>query len=251
MIKAIVLDDEQHCVESLCLDLERYCPEVDVVAAMTSVKDCLAEVKKVKPDLLFLDIEMPWMNGFEFIDFLQPIDFEVIFVTAYDSYALKAFRASAVDYLMKPVDKNDLIEAVNKVISRKSDQSGSADHMKQLLDQYFSRQKSHKITIPDKDGQTFISLEKIIYIEASSNYSNIHLEDGTTNLVTMTLKHMHQKLNDERFVRVHHSFIINMDHVFQYIKSEGGYLVMTDQSKIPISRSKRSEIKEIIESEFH
>lgn len=250
-IKAIVLDDEKHCVESLCLDIERYCPEIEVVAALISAKECLSAIKRLKPDLLFLDIEMPWMNGFELLEYLYPTDFEVIFVTAYDSYAVQAFRASAVDYLMKPVDKNDLCDAVNKVKGRIAN-DGLSDQVRirSLLDNYFSKKKVSKIALPDKDGQKFVELDEIMYVEASSNYSNLHLTTGDNLLVTLTLKHIEGKLDDERFVRVHHSFIINMDHVMQYVKSDGGYLVMTDGSQVPISRSRRSDVREIIETEF-
>lgn len=250
-VKAIVLDDEKHCVESLCLDIERYCPEVEVVAALTSAKECLSAIKKLRPELLFLDIEMPWMNGFELLEYLYPTDFEVIFVTAYDSYAVQAFRASAVDYLMKPVDKNDLIDAVEKVKTRISNNGRTEQaHIRTLLDDYFSKRKVSKIALPDKDGQKFVELDQIMYVEASSNYSNLHLADGNTLLVTLTLKHIDSKLDDERFIRVHHSFIINMDHVTQYVKSDGGYLVMKDGSQVPISRSKRPGLRELIETEF-
>ncbi len=251
MIKAIILDDEQHCVDSLFLDLERYCPEVHIVHALTSSKDCLTAIRKESPDLLFLDIEMPWMNGFELLDFLHPIDFEVIFVTAYDSYAVQAFRASAADYLMKPIDRSDLIDAVKKVKSRiEQGNSSTQIDMKTMLDNYFMGQKVQKIMLPDKDGQKFVELDSIMYVEAMSNYAKLHLINGDSILVTLTLKNIEQRLEGARFIRVHHSFIINMDHVSQYVRTDGGYLVMANQAKIPISRSRRSDIKEIIKAEF-
>lgn len=251
-IKAIVLDDEKHCVESLVLDIQRYCPEIEVVAELTSAKECLNAIKRLNPDLLFLDIEMPWMNGFELLEFLYPTEFEVVFVTAYDSYAVQAFRTSAVDYLMKPVDKKDLIDAVEKVRARLAPDN-STDHarIRNLLDNYFSRKKINKISLPDKDGQKFIEMDDILYVEASSNYSNLHLINTNNILVTLTLKNIESKLTDERFVRVHHSFIINLDHVTQFVKADGGCLVMSDGSEVPISRSKRSAVRGIIDSEFN
>ncbi len=250
-IRTFILDDEQHCVESLTLDVKKYCPDLKIIQSFTSVKDALKQLKKVEIDLLFLDIEMPWMNGFELLDLLQPFDFEVIFITAYDSYAVKAFRASAIDYLMKPVDHDDLVEAVNKVKSKiASKETQSGDQIQNLLDQYFSNMKNDKISLPDIEGQKFIILSDIIYVEALSNYAKIHMKNGTSHMVSLTLKNIAEKIKDQRFVRVHHSYFINLEHVIQYLKADGGSLVMTNKIQIPISRSRKAALKNIIETQF-
>ena len=250
MIKAILIDDEPHCLESLTLDLQKYCPEVDILKALSSSKDGLKYIKKTKPDLLFLDIEMPWMNGFELLEYLSPIDFEVIFVTAYDSYAVNAFKVSAVDYLMKPIDKEDLKSAVAKVKKKLMAKDMGNDKIHHLLDQYFNSKSQKKIVFPEKDRQKFVDPNHIIAVKAESNYSQVILENESPLTLSITLKSIEEKLDGLSFMRVHHSYLVNMDKVSQYVKSDGGYLIMSDNSMIPISRSKKSELKSFLESDY-
>jgi two-component system LytT family response regulator len=245
MIRTVILDDEKHCIESLRLDLTKYCPEVDIVAACTSSKEGLQAIKKHKPDLVFLDIEMPWMNGFELLDLLQPVDFDVIFVTAYDSYALKAFRVSAVDYLLKPISKDDLISAVQRVL-KKVNESGT-ERIQALLDDYFTRQHQNRITIPEKDGYQFLDIPSILYAESDGNYSRIHIKDKPALFISMTLKDFEQKVAGNNFCRVHHSYLVNLDNVDKYVRSDGGYLVMKNGAIVPVSRAKKSELKAVIQ----
>lgn len=245
MIRAIILDDEKHCIESLKLDLTKYCPEVDIVTSCTSSKEGLQAIKKHKPDLVFLDVEMPWMNGFELLDLLQPIDFDVIFVTAYDSYALKAFRVSAMDYLLKPISKDDLIQAVQRVL--KTAGNAGTERIHALLDDYFSRQHQSRITIPEKDGYQFIDIPIILYAESDGNYARIHLLEKPSLFISMTLKDLEQKLNGNSFCRVHHSYLVNLDNVEKYVRSDGGYLVMKNGAIVPVSRAKKNELKAVIQ----
>ena len=245
MIRAVILDDEKHCVESLQLDLARYCPEVDVIASCTSSKEGLQAIKKLKPDLVFLDVEMPWMNGFELLELLQPIDFDVIFITAYDSYALKAFRVSAVDYLLKPISKEDLVQAVQR-IDHKYTQQGT-ERIQALLDGYFSKGNKDRITIPERDGYQFIDVADILYVESDGNYARIHRLDKDPLLVSMTLKDVGQKLTDNNFCRVHHSYLANLDNVDRYVRTDGGYLVMKNGAIVPVSRAKKSELKAVLQ----
>ena len=250
MIKAILIDDEPHCLESLTLDLQKYCPEVEIIKTLSSSKEGLKYIKKVKPDLLFLDIEMPWMNGFELLEYLSPIDFEVIFVTAYDSYAVNAFKVSAVDYLMKPIDKEDLKSAVAKVQKKLSAKDMGNDKIHHLLDQYFNSKAQKKIVFPEKDRQKFVDPNDIIAVKAESNYSQVFIENENPLTLSITLKAIEEKLSGLSFMRVHHSYLVNMDKVSQYVKSDGGYLIMSDNSMIPISRSKKSELKTFLESDY-
>lgn len=250
MIKAILIDDEPHCLESLSLDLAKYCPEIEVCKALSSSKDGLKYIKLIKPDLLFLDIEMPWMNGFEMLEYLHPIDFEVIFVTAYDSYAVNAFKVNAIDYLMKPIDREDLKTAVTKVKNKLMSNGGSNDKIHLLLDQYFNSKSQKKIVFPEKDRQKFVDPSQIISVKAESNYSRVILEGESPLTLSITLKSIEEKLEGLSFMRVHHSYLVNMDKVTQYVKSDGGYLIMSDNTMIPISRSKKSDLKTFLESDF-
>ena len=250
MIKAILIDDEPHCLESLSLDLAKYCPEIEVCKTLSSSKEGLKYIKKLKPDLLFLDIEMPWMNGFELLEYLSPIDFEVIFVTAYDSYAVNAFKVNAVDYLMKPIDREDLKSAVAKIKAKLFTKEPENDKIHHLLDQYFSSKSQKKIVFAEKDRQKIVNPNDIISVKAESNYSQVMLAGEKPLTLSITLKSIEEKLEGMGFMRVHHSYLVNMDRVSQYVKSDGGYLIMNDNSMIPISRSKKSELKTFLESDY-
>ncbi|MDF1695940.1 MAG: LytTR family DNA-binding domain-containing protein [Saprospiraceae bacterium] len=251
MIKAILIDDEPHCLESLSLDLAKYCPEVEIIKMLSSSKDGLKYIKRANPDVLFLDIEMPWMNGFELLEYLSPIDFEVVFVTAYDSYAVNAFKVSAVDYLMKPVDRHDLKSAVDKVKAKLVSKNGNNDRIHSLLDQYFNSKTNQKIVFSEKDRQKFVDPNHIISVKAESNYSKVILEGQKPLTLSITLKAIEEKLEGMGFMRVHHSYLVNMNKVSQYVKSEGGYLVMSDNTIIPISRSKKPNLKTFLERDFN
>lgn len=244
MIRAIIIDDEKHCVESLQIDLQKNCPDVEVVAACHSSKEGMQQIKTLKPDLVFLDIEMPWMNGFELLDMLKPIDFDVIFVTAYDSYAIQAFKVSAVDYLLKPIDSSSLIDAVARVKSRK--ENNTLGHLENLLANHFKPNNSKRISVPEKDMHHFIELSDIIFLESEGNYTRIFIESGDPIFVSMTLKSMEEKINDNQFVRTHQSYLVNSIKISKYIKSDGGYLILNNGKVIPVARSKRNEVKALL-----
>ena len=250
MIKAILIDDEQHCLESLSMDIEKYCPDIQICKTLSSSKDGLRYIKTIKPDLVFLDIEMPWMNGFEMLEYLQPLDFEVIFVTAYDSYAIHAFKVNAIDYLMKPIDQIDLVSAVEKVKQKLLKNENNHEQIQALINQYFNSKKQQKIIFSEKDRQKFINPDTIIYIMAESNYSTVYMENSSPLTLSVTLKSIEDKLENLNFLRIHHSYLVNMDKVKEYVKSDGGYLIMSDQSIVPISRSKKSILKTKLSNEF-
>ena len=250
MIKAILIDDEQHCLESLSMDIEKYCPDIQICKTLSSSKDGLRYIKTIKPDLVFLDIEMPWMNGFEMLEYLQPLDFEVIFVTAYDSYAIHAFKVNAIDYLMKPIDQIDLVSAVEKVKQKLLKNENNHEQIQALINQYFNSKKQQKIIFSEKDRQKFINPDTIIYIMAESNYSTVYMENSSPLTLSVTLKSIEDKLENLNFLRIHHSYLLNMDKVKEYVKSDGGYLIMSDQSIVPISRSKKSILKTKLSNEF-
>lgn len=238
MIDAIVVDDEPYCCESLVNLLGRYCPEVRVIKVCYSGEQALIMIKEHSPQLMFLDIEMPAMNGFELLEKLPEISFELIFTTSYDQYAIKAFRFSALDYLLKPIDRDELQRAVQKVLDR--DQRPTLQQVDILLKKLNeSTIKINKIAIPTVEGLHLIPITSIISCTSESNYTILKLKEGQKIVTTRILKEIQEMLEEYSFLRVHHSYIVNLNEVIKYIKGEGGHLIMSDGTAIDVSRSRK------------
>jgi two-component system LytT family response regulator len=236
MLKTIVIDDEQDAVDFLCGALRMYCPEADVVGSATNICDGHKEISTKMPDLVLLDIAMPSGNGFELLNLLPDRNFEVIFVTAYNEYAIKAFRYSAIDYLLKPVDISELVHAVRKI--RISTVTPRLNNIKMLLDNLkFGSPK--KISIPTSMGFEYILIDDILRIEAQRSYCCFYMSGKRKYLVSRCLNDYHQLLEDRRFFRVHNSHLINLKHVKSYARTDGGFVEMADSSQVPVSRAKK------------
>jgi len=236
-IKAIIVDDETFCCESLAVLLNNYCPQVQIVDICHSGSSALKSIREKQPDLLFLDIEMPQMNGFDLLEKLSTINFELIFTTSYDQYAIKAIRFSALDYLLKPIDREELQKAVNKVSHRLHH---PVPLQLEILLQKLKRPASiQKIALPTMEGLQMIPVDSIISCSSDSNYTIFFLKDKQKLIASRTLKEIDEMLSDYNFLRVHHSYLVNLSEVNKYIKGEGGYLVMSDGSNIDVSRSKK------------
>jgi two-component system LytT family response regulator len=242
MIKAILIDDEVHCLDTLNILLNDYCPEVQVVAQCLSGKKALDAIEKFKPELVFLDIEMPMMNGFELLEQFKQIPFAVIFTTSYDQYAIKAIRFSALDYLLKPIDPKELITAVHKVNAQKN--PPTTEQFRMLLDQIHHKESGFtKIAVPTAEGFELIPADQVIRCEADDNYTHLFLKNKNKIIACRTLKEMEEQLQDfSFFIRVHHSYLVNMNEVTKYIRGEGGYLVMNDGSTVNVSRSRKETL---------
>jgi len=238
MITAIIVDDEPYSCETLVTLLERYCPDVKVLDICYSAASALKSINEQKPQLLFLDIEMPHMNGFEMLEKLPEIDFELIFTTSYDQYAIKAIRFSALDYLLKPIDQDDLRKAVQKVANNSNHVS---DQQIKILLQKLNHPTIavNKIAIPTMEGLQMIFVESIISCAADRNYTVIMLKNGQKIIASRTLKELEEVLEDYSFTRVHHSYLVNLNEVDKYIKGEGGYLLMSNGTNIDVSRSRK------------
>lgn len=241
MIKAIIIDDETPCIESLYLDIKKYCPEIEVVAKCPGAKDGLLAIKKYNPDLVFLDIEMPWMNGFELIEALEVVNFNIIFTTAYDKFAVRAFRISAIDYLLKPIGRDDLIAAVSKLL-KKEEGGIESDHLEVLLQNVHQPNKPNRIALSTKEGLNFVEIDNIIYCEADGNYTVIYLEGGIKNLLTKPLKEVQNQLDDMDFCRIHNSFLINLNKIKRYVRGDGGYVIMNNDANLSVSRTKKEDL---------
>lgn len=239
MIKAVLIDDEQHCIDTMTMLLDNYCPQVKVVSAVQSGQEGLAAIAKYNPDVVFLDIEMPVMNGFEMLEHFPSIPFAVVFATSYDQYALKAIRFSALDYLLKPIDAKELISAVHKIESTKN--PPLPEQYRMLFSQVRNRGEGFsRIAVPTLEGFDFVPYEQLISCEADDNYTHLHLTPKGKITACRTLKEMEELLQEfPSFVRVHHSWIVNLNEVKKYIRGEGGYLIMNDGSTINVSRSRK------------
>jgi len=244
-IKAIVIDDEQNGRENLCSTLEKYFPGIVLVAEADSMLSGIEAIQKYSPDLLFLDIEMPGGNGFKVLEFFTDQPFDVIFVTAYDHYAIQAIRFSALDYILKPINLLDLRSAVNRYMQRK-------DRDQRVLDQFLKNAGSalpeKKIALATGDKIECCKVGQIIRCQSDGNYTNFHFANGTTLLVSKTLNDFEEILEGYGFIRTHKAHLVNLMFVRSFHKNDGGYLKMTDDTSVPVSRRKKEEILERLKS---
>ncbi len=241
MIRALIIDDEEYCYEALETLLQTCCPEVEVLGHYSNGVDGMAAIIQKQPDLVFLDVEMPKMNGFDMLAGLPAVNFEIIFTTSYDKYALKAIRFSAIDYLLKPIDEDELKKAVDKVIRR----SGSL--ITQQLEVLMQKVRHpslpmKKIALPTMEGLQMIMIDQIVYCESDSNYTILYLKERRKIIVSSTLKDIEELLSEYSFVRVHRCYLINLNEVDKYVRGEGGFLVMADGSSVDVSRSRKEEL---------
>ena len=239
MVKALIIDDELNSIDALSILLADFCPQVQVLEQCNSVKKGLDAIRRERPDLVFLDIQMPVMNGFELLEQVSNIEFKIIFTTSYDQYAIKAIRASAMDYLLKPINSTELIAAVNK-IERQLTHS-LTDQWRILQHQLMNRDAGlTKIALPTFEGFELVTFEDILYCEADNNYSHLFLKDKKKITVCRTLKEVEEQLRDiPSFIRVHNSYIVNLNSIVKYIRGDGGYVVLLDGSTVNVSRTRK------------
>lgn len=238
MIKAIIVDDEPNCCENLATLLERYCPQVKVADICCSGQAALNAIIELNPDIVFLDIEMPHMNGFELLEKLQSIPFKLIFTTSYDQYAIKAIRFSALDYLLKPIDREELQNAVKKAMQELG--KPIPQQLEVLLQKWHkSGNGGQKIALPTLEGLQLIAIDQIISCESDRNYTTLYLKEKKKMLISRPLKEMEELLTDYSFLRVHHSYLVNLKEISKYIRGEGGYLIMSDGATVDVSRSRK------------
>jgi two-component system LytT family response regulator len=238
MIRSIIIDDEEHCIKALLNDLQKNCPTTEVIGTCNSAKEGILFVKKNNPDLIFLDVEMPWMNGFEMLEFLGDIKFSIIFTTAHDEFAAKAFRISAVDYLLKPIDANDLKVAVQKV-EKKMDEGSNIQHIHNLLRNMKQPSSNQKIALPQREGYEFVDVSSIIYCSAEGAYTKVLMMDKRSMLISRTLGDVEELLPPEMFQRIHHSSLVNVEYISQFLRTDGGYVVLKNGEKLSVSKAKK------------
>ncbi|MCE3228678.1 MAG: DNA-binding response regulator [Bacteroidetes bacterium] len=240
MITAIIVDDEEKGRITLQDLVNKYCTSVKILELCDSVEEALKAIDKHNPQLVFLDIEMPYENGFTLLEKVKEPGFDVIFVTAYGHYAIQAIKSNAIDYLLKPIDVDELKIAIDKVEKRQHSSSERLKNFESLLSAVKS--KSAKIAVPTFDGLQMIRAEDIIKCVADECYTEIHLTDGKKIVVSKLLKEYEGLLSGLNFFRVHNSCLINLAHVNRYVKGEGGYVIMSDGENVEVSRRKKAEL---------
>ena len=246
MIRTIIIDDEKTSRDTLKGLLKRYCKNVEVVSEADGYKSGIEEIKKHNPDVIFLDIQMPDGSGFKLLEDIDNIDFEVIFSTAYDQFAIKAIKYSALDYLLKPINPEDLINSVEKLelkIEKGKDNTG----VKFLLNTIKSpATDTKKIVLSTSEGMHIVDIDNIIRCEAEDYYTKFFLKVGKVIMVSKTLKENEELLAEYNFIRPHKSHLVNLKYIKTFLRMDGGCIEMTDGSQIPVSRRKREQIVEIL-----
>ena len=244
-LKAILIDDELPSLQNLEQKILEFCPDIHIIASTQKPEEAIQLIEHYHPDVIFLDIEMPRMNGFKMLEEIKEKDFDIVFTTAYNLYAIDAVRISAFDYLVKPISVKDLQNCVVRLLK---DQSKQTPEKLDVLRQSFSdsRSQNDKIIISTNEGVEFIEINQIMRIESSSNYSKIHFKDGKSLLVTKLLKDFEEMLLPYHFYRIHNSHLINLSYIKKYIRGDGGQVIMQNDQVIDVARRKKEEFLKLI-----
>lgn len=245
-LTAIIIDDESNSRNALRQKLVTCCPDVLIVRECENGDEGIIAIEDEKPDIVFLDVEMPRMNGFVMLQQLKQRNFELIFTTAYDHYAIQAIRFSALDYLVKPIEIKTLQDAVEKARERNENKIPNQRIETLLYNLMNEKNQNSRIAIPSQEGLQFVQLNDIIYLEADSNYTSIYLLGGARIVVSKTLKDFEELLLPTIFIRIHHSYIINKNHVRKYLKGEGGQVLMSNGKALDVARRKKDEFMKAI-----
>lgn len=239
MLKAVIIDDEPKAIQGLTWELANFSNEIEVIATFTEPDKALNYLKNASIDCLFLDVEMPTMDGFQFLEKLETKDFAVIITTAYNEYAIKALKKEAIDYLLKPIDTDDLKEAIKKV-KKYSSRIVNADKFERILLNFNDKLTHKKITINTDGKLVFLEPNDIVYVESDGNYATLFLESGKSIVITKKLKEVVELLPKDAFFRIHNSYIINLNKIKEYLKTDG-YVVLENGKNIPVSRQRKSD----------
>lgn len=242
MFKAVIVDDEPKAIQGLSWELTNFSDDIEIVKTFTNPEDALLFLDDYTPDCLFLDIQMPAMDGFQFLDKIDYRDIAVVFTTAYDEYAIKALKREALDYLLKPIDSDDLSDTIRKIKKFKSRVINS-EKLENILLDLNSKNNQKKITISTEGKLIFLKLDEILFVESDGNYCTLFLTDNQKIVVTKKLKEIDSLLPIDGFFRIHNSYIINLNKIKEFLKTEG-YVVMESGHRIPVARQRKSDFLE-------
>jgi two-component system LytT family response regulator len=247
LLRALVIDDEELARNTLKHLISQHCPEVEIVGEGDDVPEAVKLIRRTQPDLVFLDVEMPGYTGLQLLDFFDTdaVNFQIIFVTAYSEYAIQAFELSAVDYLLKPIQIKRLQDALQKVTIKQEDQH--KERMAALKINLSENEEDQKIALPIATGLLFVHIRELLYLKADGSYTEIYLNNGSQLVVSKKLIEFEKLLPPTRkFFRCHRSFLINLRRIKQFVRGDGGYLIMENDQEIPISREKRTELSDAL-----
>jgi len=244
MIKTVIIDDEENNIGTLQSLLTQFCPEIEIIGTAGNAKQAFTVINELQPQLVFLDIEMPMGNGFDLLEKLMPVNFEVIFVTAFDQYAITAFKYAALDYLLKPVSIDELKRAVNRSVIRIAEKNVN-NRIESLIANFRSEaQGLKKIGLPTAEGLVFEEIENIMHLQAESNYTLVYIRNKKKMTITKSLKEFEDLLPASIFCRLHHSHIVNLNYITKYYKGRGGYVELTDGTTVEVSTRKKDDFLE-------
>jgi len=238
MLRAIIIDDEPNAVLSIELIITEYCTDIEIVGKAHSAVSGKKQILEKNPDFIFLDVDMPRGSGFDMLEMLPEINFDIVFVTAYSDYAIKAFKYSAIDYILKPIDIDDLLNSIEKIKKRRQNKNISNVNYDVLL-QNIKSKSPKTIAIPNLSGIDFVDVDKVIRLKAEGSYTKIYIKDQDYILASKNLKEYQELLSEDDFFRPHNSHLINLANVKRYIQKDGGYIEMSDGSVVPMSRRKK------------
>jgi two-component system LytT family response regulator len=235
IIRVVIIDDETDSIESLKMLIDKYCPDFKVIGTANNIEEAAHQIIINQPDLIFLDVEMPDGTGFDLLKMIKTRNFDIVFITAHNKYALNAIKHSALDFLLKPFDVKEFLVTVERI--RTNDKNKSVNY--EILLENLRQQTPKKLIVASSKGYEYIPVETIVRIESERSYARIFLINGRVLMVSKCLNDYQNMLDSTTFFRIHNSHLINLNHVVMFIRTDGGYVEMTDKSKIPISRSKK------------
>ncbi len=245
MIKAIIVDDEFNAIKNLKWELENFCTDIEVCDSFTNPVEAISAINYLKPDCVFLDIEMPEMDGFQLLKSLKYRNFDLIITTAFDNYAIRAFKENAVDYLLKPIDSDDLVKSVSKIKANKN-KNALGFEFNRIIESITPKTKKSKISLPLPGKIIFVNAEDIMYCKSDGNYTEIFFKVHKKEMLSKKIKEVEALIHCSNFFRVHNSYLVNLDYITEFVKSDGQYLVLEDGTSIPVSRSKKSALFELL-----
>lgn len=244
--RAIIVEDEPDNRQNLRLMLQNYCPQVNIIGEAANVAEGLDLIQKVAPTLVFLDVEMPDGTGFDLLRQLPGFDFSVIFVTAYSNYAIKAIKFNALDYVLKPIDITELIQAVDKVGYKRSADDSMLKLKNLLSNMSLTDLQSRRIALASAESLQMVEIRKIMRLQGENNYTRFFIHEASPVLVSKTIKEYAKMLEEYNFFRVHQSHVVNLNYVSTFVKSDGGYLVMTDGAEIGVARNRKADLLAVL-----
>ena len=241
MIRSVIVDDEKNAIKSLEWEIKSFCPEVEICDTFSDPHEAISGINYIKPDCVFLDIDMPEMDGFQLLQQLRFRDFELIFTTAYDTFAYQAYKEKAIDYLLKPIDSDDLKITIGRVAQMKSE-NRLGDKLKQNFKDIENDYSFDKIPLSLLGKTLFVERQEIVFCKAEGNYTHVYLTDGSRHLISKKIRVLEEMINSNQFFRTHHSFLVKLQYIKVYLKIDGHQLVLFNGENIPVSRQKREEL---------